>query len=198
MTTQGFLTYYYEEVANAAKVEMNRCSFSNTAEEYNSDNSVLLTVGGKVDCVDCAVSGGHGDGDGDGGQCRDCCKSKFEDVSVADLSYCRAPWECGVGVGVGDDGDSGETDDKETSSASDNLLSSGLWRQYQRYWFSGRVSVRCLTPSHRGTAVNSGRGESCEARSVLLWARRQGGSGGSQATAPLTRAAAAAADLGPL
>jgi len=48
MTTQGFLTYYYDEVANTAKIEMNRCTFGNTGEGYNTNNSILFTVGGIV------------------------------------------------------------------------------------------------------------------------------------------------------
>jgi hypothetical protein len=47
MSTQGLLMYYYNKVANAAKVMMNRCSYGNTAKEYNADNLVLYTIGGE-------------------------------------------------------------------------------------------------------------------------------------------------------
>ncbi|KAL3809740.1 hypothetical protein ACHAXA_009242 [Cyclostephanos tholiformis] len=162
MSTQGLLTYYYEEVANAAKVEMNRCSFGNTAEEYNSGNSVIYTAGIRVDCGQTG-DGGYVDGS-DLGQCRDCSKSKFEDVSVADLSYCRAPWECGAGVGVGEDNDDDSNESTEvegaTSAVSDFLLSSGLCRKYQSYWFSGRLQMEDVHPQLQqgdGTLCIDGR-----------------------------------------
>ena len=44
MTMQGFLTYYYDEVANAGKVEMNCCAFGNMGEDYNSISSSILQV----------------------------------------------------------------------------------------------------------------------------------------------------------
>ena len=44
MTMQGFLTYYYDEVANAGKVEMNRCAFGSMGEDYNSISSSILQV----------------------------------------------------------------------------------------------------------------------------------------------------------
>jgi hypothetical protein len=135
MSTWGLLTYYYDEVANAVKVEMNRWLYGNTAEEYNADNSVLYTMRGRVDC---SASLGRGGGDrvADSGQCGDCSRSKFEDVSFADLSYCCMPWECRGGVGDGNSGEK-DADDKDggRSLALDSLLSSGLCQQYQRFWF---------------------------------------------------------------
>ena len=160
MSTRGLLTYYYDEVANAAKVEMDRCSFGNTAEEYDADDySVIYTAGGRVDCGAGAGVGGDGGGVADpSGQCGDCSRSKFEDVSVADLSYCGAPWECGGG-----DSGEGEEDDADndnggggTSPASDTLLSSGLCRQYQRFWFGGRLQMEDVHPQ-----LQVGEGKLC-------------------------------------
>jgi len=164
MSTRGLLTYYYDEVANAAKVEMNRCSFGNTAEEYDADDySVIYTAGGRVDCFGAGVGAG-GDGgvaaaDDPSGQCGDCSRSKFDDVSIADLSYCGAPWECGGG-------DSGEEEEEEedadndngggTSPASDTLLSSCLCRQYQRFWFGGRLQMEDVHPQ-----LQVGEGKLC-------------------------------------
>ncbi len=135
MTTQGFLTYYYDEVANAAKVEVNRCSFGNSGEEVNVNNSILITNEGKMDCF------GSNDG-----QCNDCSKSKFDDVVVADLSYCRAPWECGDSGMDGTRVTADNEQDELSSSASDKLLSSGLCRQYQKLWFSGRLQMEDVHP----------------------------------------------------
>jgi len=135
MTTQGFLTYYYDEVANAAKVEMNRCAFGNSGEDYNADNSILITNGGKVEC------GGSGpDGDATANnQCNDCSKSKLEEVSVADLSYCHAPWECGGGG-------SGDGNNDAAASSTPDKLSSGLCRQFQKAWFGGRLQMEDVHP----------------------------------------------------
>ncbi len=143
MSTLGLLTYYYDEVANAAKVEMNRCSFGNTAEEYNDDNSVLYTVGGRVDCGQTGDENGAGS---DLGQCRDCSKSKFEDVSVADLSYCHAPWDCGPGVGAAGGDNEFAGIEGATSAVSDYLLTSGLCRKYRSFWFSGRLQMEDVHP----------------------------------------------------
>jgi len=152
MTTQGFLTYYYDEVANTAKIEMNRCTFGNTGEEYNTNNSILFTAEGKVDC-------GNGDNHAsqDDGQCKDCSKSKFEDISVADLSYCRAPWKC-CGVGDDDANNPGVGDDEGTISvvSKNHLLSSGLCRQYQRSWFNGRLQMEDVHPQ-----LQKGDGKLC-------------------------------------
>lgn len=136
MTTQGFLTYYYDEVANAAKVEVNRCSFGNSGEEGNVNNSILITNEGKVDCFG-----------GSDGQCKDCSKSNVEDVVVADLSYCRAPWECGDSGMEDSNGMTAENEhDEASSSTSDKVLSSGLCRQYQKMWFSGRLQMEDVHP----------------------------------------------------
>jgi hypothetical protein len=154
MTTQGFLTYYYDEVANTAKIEMNRCTYGNTGEEYNTNNSILFTVGGKVDCGD--GDDGRAGGSQRDGQCKDCSKSKFEDVSVADLSYCRAPWKCGVGDD--DANNSGVGKDEGTISvvSTSHLLSSGLCRQYQRSWFNGRLQMEDVHPQ-----LQKGDGKLC-------------------------------------
>jgi len=122
MTTQGFLTYFYDEVRNGAKVEMNQCSFGNTAEP---SSSMLITNGGPVDCDSSPDSSN---------QCNDCSKSTLDEVRVADLSYCLAPWECGG----------------ETASAADNLMS-GLCRQYSKKWFGGRLQMEDVHPQLQKT-----------------------------------------------
>jgi hypothetical protein len=154
MTTLGFLTYYYDEVANAAKIEVNRCSFGNSGEEGgNLNNSILITNEGKVDCF-------GGNDVGGAGSCNDCSKSKFDDVVVADLSYCRAPWECGDSISGmnGGTATSGSTADheQEETSTSDKLLSSELCRQYQRIWFSGRLQMEDVHPQ-----LQKGNGKLC-------------------------------------
>ncbi|KAL7521243.1 hypothetical protein ACHAWX_007502 [Stephanocyclus meneghinianus] len=135
MTTQGFLTYYYDEVENAAKVEMNRCTFGNTGESYSSKHTKsmdspplnLITNAGKENC------------DSDRGQstnqCQDCSKSDLEDVLVADLSYCLAPWKCGMG---------GATSSSSSSSA--DTLSSSLCRKFQKQWFNARLQMEDVHP----------------------------------------------------
>ncbi|KAL7535910.1 hypothetical protein ACHAXR_006803 [Thalassiosira sp. AJA248-18] len=158
MTTVGFLTYYYDEVANAAKVEMNRCAFGNTGEDYNADNSILITNGGNVEC------GNNGGSDNDDGassvsnECNECSKSKLEDVSVADLSYCRAPWECGGGDD--DDGGSPDEDDEfepaDSVSTATDSLSSGLCRQFQKTWFAARLQMEDVHPQ-----LQKGSGKLC-------------------------------------
>ena len=121
MTTQGFLTYFYDEVRNAAKVEMNQCSFGNTAEP---SSSMLITNGGTVDC-DSSPDASN--------QCNDCSKSTLDEVRVADLSYCLAPWECGGEI-----------------ASTDNLMS-GLCRQYQKKWFGGRLQMEDVHPQLQKT-----------------------------------------------
>ena len=121
MTTQGFLTYFYDEVRNGAKVEMNQCVFGNTAE---SSTSQLITNGGTVDCNSSPDASN---------QCNDCSKTAIDKVRVADLSYCLAPWECG-----------GE------NSSTDNLIS-GLCRQYHKNWFGGRMQMEDVHPQLQKT-----------------------------------------------
>ena len=116
MTTQGFLTYFYDEVRNGAKVEMNQCAFGNTAEPSPSK---LITNGGTVDC-DSSPDASN--------QCNDCSKTTPDEVRVADLSYCLAPWECG----------------------GDNLMS-GLCRQYNKKWFGGRLQMEDVHPQLQKT-----------------------------------------------
>ena len=137
MTTVGFLTYYYDEVANAAKMEVNHCIYGNTGEKLNDDNSILITNGGKVDC-----STGIRDS-----QCMDCSKKSVDDVVVADLSYCRAPWECG------DEADPGANGNGEQS---DKLLSSKLCRKFEKTWFSGRLQMEDVHPQ-----LEKGNGQMC-------------------------------------
>ncbi len=121
ITTQGFLTYFYDEVRNGAKVEMNQCSFGNTAEP---SSTMLITNGGPVDCDSSPDSSN---------QCNDCSKSTLDQVRVADLSFCLAPWECG-----------GET------ASTDNLMS-GLCRQYSKKWFGGRLQMEDVHPQLQKT-----------------------------------------------
>eukprot|EP00986_Skeletonema_menzelii_P014047 scaffold8817_cov148-Skeletonema_menzelii.AAC.11 len=121
MTTQGFLTYFYDEVRNGAKVELSQCAFGNTAE---SSPSKLITNGGTVDC-DSSPNASN--------QCNDCSKTTLDEVRVADLSYCLAPWECG-----------GE------NSSTDNLMT-GLCRQYNKKWFGGRLQMEDVHPQLQKT-----------------------------------------------
>lgn len=144
-TTQGFLTYYYDEVANAAKIEMNRCAFGNSAEDYNVGGYVLITNSGPVEC---SADGAASVDD----HCDDCSKSKFKDVSVADLSYCRAPWECVGGVDGGGDGENNDA----SAAATPESLSSGLCRQFQKTWFDGRLQMEDLHPQ-----LEKGNGQLC-------------------------------------
>jgi len=137
MTTQGFLTYYYDEVANWAKVEMNRCAFGNSGQDYNGDNSILITNGGNVKC---------GEGN-ENSECNECSQSTLLEVSVADLSYCRAPWVCG-----NDDADGGDdenNDDDATGAAAAVSTAdkfSGLCPKFQNAWFSGRLQMEDVHP----------------------------------------------------
>ncbi|KAL3788274.1 hypothetical protein HJC23_011906 [Cyclotella cryptica] len=143
MTTQGFLTYYYDEVENAAKVEMNRCTVGNTGESYsskhakNSDSSPLelITNAGKVNC-------GSDQGQSTN-QCQDCSKSDLEDVLVADFSYCLAPWKCGMG---------GATSSSSSSLA--DTLSSSLCRKFQKQWFSARLQMEDVHPQLQKSSGN--------------------------------------------
>ena len=135
MTTQGFLTYYYDEVANAAKVETNRCAFGNTGEKFNENNSILVTNGGKVDCTSRTADS----------QCKDCSKTKFRYVVVADLSYCRAAWECG-----------GDEDGDEEVVSHDKILSSKLCRSFLKTWFNGRLQMEDVHPQ-----LEKGNGKLC-------------------------------------
>ena len=144
MTTVGFLTYYYDEVANANKIELNRCAFGNTGQDYNEDSSILITNGGTVEC-----GGDTGDGAESNNMCDECSKSKLKGVSVADLSYCRAPWECGGGD---TNNDAADTD----SSATIDTLSSGLCRKFQKMWFSGRLQMEDVHPQ-----LQKGSGKLC-------------------------------------
>lgn len=121
MTTQGFLTYFYDEVRNGAKVELNQCAFGNTAEPSPSK---LITNGGTVDC-DSSPDASN--------QCNECSKMIPDKVHVADLSYCLAPWECG-----------GE------NSSTDNLMS-GLCRHYSKKWFGGRLQMEDVHPQLQKT-----------------------------------------------
>jgi len=144
-TTQGFLTYYYDEVANAAKIEMNRCAFGNSAEDYNVGGYVLITNSGPVQCgagADGVVSVDE--------QCDDCSKSKFKDVSVADLSYCGAPWECVGGV------DGGGNDENDAAAVTPESSSFGLCRQFQKSWFDGRLQMEDVHPQ-----LEKGNGQLC-------------------------------------
>ena len=125
MTTQGFLTYFYDEVANGYKVEMNRCSFGNTGEYYSSQLS-LITNGGKLEC-----SSSEGPSST---QCNDCSHSKLDDVFVADLSYCLAPWECGGG----------------------DAAASTLCRKFHKQWFGGRLQMEDVHPQ-----IQKGTGKLC-------------------------------------
>jgi hypothetical protein len=122
MTTQGFLTYFYDEVRNGAKVEMNRCFFGNTAEP---SSSILITNGGNVDCNSSPKASN---------QCNDCSKSAMDEVRVADLSYCHAPWVCGG----------------DTTSSADNLMS-GLCRKFTNKWFAGRLQMEDVHPQLQRT-----------------------------------------------
>lgn len=134
MTTQGFLTYYYDEVENAAKVEINRCAFGNTGEE--DGGASLITNGGKVEC------GTPNNLGTDSTQCSDCSKSKFDDIVVADWSYCLAPWKCGVSGAM-------------TSSSADKL-SSRLCLRFQKEWFGGRLQMEDVHPQ-----LQKGSGNIC-------------------------------------
>ena len=143
MTTQGFLTYYYDEVANFQKVEMYRCAFGNSGQDYNMDNSILITNGGKVECGN-SFNGGVNDkaaAAADFEQCNECSKSKPKDVYVADFSYCRAPWECGGSEG---------------GAEAPDTLSSGLCRQFQNSWFSARLQMEDVHPQ-----LQKGNGQLC-------------------------------------
>merc|ERR1712127_690352 len=68
-------------------------------------------------------------------QCEDCGAAKLGDVTVADLSYCRAPWEC---VGGGDNGSEG--------SASPDGPSPGLCRRFQKSWLDARLQMEDVHP----------------------------------------------------
>lgn len=130
MTSQGFLTFYYDEVANGSKVEMNRCYFGNTGEKYPT-KLTLFTNGGKLECASSAGASSN--------QCNDCNHAKLEDVYVADLSYCLAPWECG-----GDD----------ALFTSDSALSSGLCRKFHKQWFGGRLQMEDVHPQiQKGSGI---------------------------------------------
>mmetsp|Transcript_31985 Transcript_31985/g.77304 ORF Transcript_31985/g.77304 Transcript_31985/m.77304 type:complete len:188 (+) Transcript_31985:284-847(+) len=166
MTIVGFLTYHYDEVAGGgSRVEMNRCSFGNTGEGYgslpvvsmdggtdgkdgnadtsghngnddNNNNLILITNIGKVECNGRSVTMGND-------QCADCSASKIEDVTVADLSYCRAPWQC----------------DRE-EDVPDKLSLSELCRKFQQRWFAGRLQMEDVHPQLRrgdGTLCADGR-----------------------------------------
>jgi hypothetical protein len=136
MTTQGFLTYYYDEVENASKVEMNRCAFGNpglpTAQNAKDGDSAsyieLITNAGKVDCQTEQSPWAKN-------QCQDCSKSDWQDVLVADLSYCIAPWKCGAA----------DSKTYQTASSSDTL-SSTLCRKFQKSWYSARLQMEDAHP----------------------------------------------------
>ena len=131
MTTQGFLTYYYDEVDNASKVEMNYCTFGNpgvpvtkNTKDIDSATIELITNAGKVDCKTEQSQWAN--------QCQDCSKSNLQEVVVADMSYCIAPWKCGVGSG--------------TLLSSSDTLSSSLCRKFQKSWFSARLQMEDTHP----------------------------------------------------
>jgi hypothetical protein len=132
MTTQGFLTYYYDEVDNAGKVEENRCIFGNTGSpstrsSKDIDSTIeLITNAGKVDC-DLKQSQWAN-------QCQDCSKANFQDVLVADMSFCIAPWKCGV------------RDARYSSTSSSDTLSSPLCRKFQKSWFNARLQMEDVHP----------------------------------------------------
>ena len=130
MTLRGLLTYYYDEVASAARVEVNRCAFGNPGAARDEE-LVLITNEGRVECNG-KGTGGAGDAE-EHGQCRDCGRSPLREVVVADLSNCRAPWMCGV------------SDDDETTATPD-ALSSGLCRQFQQAWFRARLQMEDVHP----------------------------------------------------
>jgi hypothetical protein len=125
MTTAGFLTYYYDEVDNGSKVEMNRCSFGNTG--MGSAPIELLTNAGKVDCE--SEQGQWTN------QCQDCSKSDTEDILVADLSYCIAPWKCSY------------------ANAAD-ALSYSLCRKFQKQWAGARLQMEDAHPQLQKSSGN--------------------------------------------
>ena len=139
MTTLGFLTYYFDEVANAAKMEINRCAYGNTGEKFTPENSVLITNGGKVDCRD--------EGQADDSQCKECSDTRGRYVMVADLSYCRAPWICS---------DEEDEDTNNKADTSDKLLSSKLCRNFHKTWFRGRLQMEDVHPQ-----LEKGNGKLC-------------------------------------
>lgn len=148
MTTVGFLTYYYDEVANANKIELNRCAYGNTGQDYNNNEDggesgvLLIANDGKVEC-----GGGNAAGGVAVNLCNECSKSKLDDVLVADLSYCRAPWECGANPAA-------EADSSPSTTI--DTLSSGLCRQFQKLWFGGRLQMEDVHPQ-----LQKGSGKLC-------------------------------------
>jgi hypothetical protein len=132
MTTQGFLTYYYDEVDNAGRVEENRCTFGNTglpttrsSKDLESMPIGLITNAGKVDCEIKQSQWTN--------QCQDCSEFDLQDVLVADMSYCIAPWKCGVR-------------EKSSTTSSSDTLSSPLCRKFQKTWFSARLQMEDVHP----------------------------------------------------
>jgi len=81
---------------------------------------MLITNGGNVDCNSSPKASN---------QCNDCSKSAMDEVRVADLSYCHAPWVCGG----------------DTTSSADNLIS-GLCRKFNNKWFAGRLQMEDVHP----------------------------------------------------
>lgn len=123
MTSQGFLTYYYDEVDNARKVEMNRCTYGNPGlssnrqvKDMDSTSVELITNAGKIQCET-----GQSEWEN---QCQDCSKSAIQDVMVADMAYCLAPWKCALS----------------------DTLSSTLCRKFQKTLVSARLQMEDMHP----------------------------------------------------
>ena len=123
MTSQGFLTYFYDEVDNSRKVEMNRCTYGNPGlpsnrqvKDMDSTSIELITNAGKIQCE---TEQSEWDN-----QCQDCSKSDIQDVMVADMAHCFAPWKCALS----------------------DTLSSTLCRKFQKALVSARLQMEDMHP----------------------------------------------------
>ncbi|KAL7546087.1 hypothetical protein ACHAWF_009422 [Thalassiosira exigua] len=150
-TSRGYLTYYYDEVAGrGSRMEVGRCAYGHPGDEEDvgEKRTALILSGMRVEC-----GGGGADGAGAApargdDPCATCAASKAEEVIVADLSRCRAPWTCGAEDAAGEGGGD--------SPATADVLSPGPCQKFRNAWFRGRLQMEDVHPQ-----LEKGREELC-------------------------------------